>query len=442
MSKLPALYKKTLPQINNLVNYFGIPRDALASDEDIKRTWDNLPHELKNIPDNLRNHLIARMCVAVSTGLFDGAMNYIWNASILHLRERIRIFGLPVVDQILQKGNFEEKDLLSLQDNQLIDLYYKLNLINEEGYYFLQHNRDLRNHFSAAHPTIGNINSTEFLAFLNRCVNYALADSSSPTGVNPSNFIDAINGIIFTNEQTEFWIESLSKTHDSQRQILVSMLHGMYCDSAKTETSRKNVIKICKNLQEKFTSSIKSDLINNHHEYVVKGKSKKQKASAKFFEEIGALNLLNNTEKHNIYSKAIERLQNVHENFDNFYNEPPFAEYLYEISQQIPTRPDNIKEAYVLTIACCKVGNGCGNGSGVCTRAVRFYNEMIKDFTAIEITILIRLAKIDNNAFGVRLKTKKKCRENSYSLFALIDEKSIPVPCLKDYKDLKRLHTK
>ncbi|KST66217.1 hypothetical protein BC008_24915 [Mastigocoleus testarum BC008] len=43
------------------------------------------------------------MCVAVSVGLFDSAINYTWNASILKLREKVKNFGLPIVAQILQK---------------------------------------------------------------------------------------------------------------------------------------------------------------------------------------------------------------------------------------------------------------------------------------------------------------------------------------------------
>ena len=97
------------------------------------------------------------MCVAVSTGLFDSAINYIWNATILHLRDRVREFGLPVVGQI-QQQDFEEAHLLDLQDSELLDLCLKLNLITEDGFFFLDQCRDMRNNFSAAHPSIGKIN--------------------------------------------------------------------------------------------------------------------------------------------------------------------------------------------------------------------------------------------------------------------------------------------
>ena len=116
---LPSLPEAVLPAISDLIDTLGIPRNALASSEEIKHAWRDLSRELREIPINLRGELVARMCVAVSTGLFDGAMNYIWNAAILHLRDKIRIFGLPVVAQILRK-DFEEKHLLDLQDKNLL----------------------------------------------------------------------------------------------------------------------------------------------------------------------------------------------------------------------------------------------------------------------------------------------------------------------------------
>ena len=61
-----------LPQfhlaISQLTQALGIPRDLLASDEEIEYAWKDLPRELRNIPITIRGELMARMCVAVSTG--------------------------------------------------------------------------------------------------------------------------------------------------------------------------------------------------------------------------------------------------------------------------------------------------------------------------------------------------------------------------------------
>ena len=133
--QLPDLSVNTIPVINQLVETLNFPREVLASDEEIQYAWGNLPRELRNIPiDNIAPELIARMCIAISIGLFDGAINYIWNAAILRLREKVRKFGLSIVAQIKEK-DFENTDLVSLQDSQL-DLCLELNILNEEGFYF------------------------------------------------------------------------------------------------------------------------------------------------------------------------------------------------------------------------------------------------------------------------------------------------------------------
>lgn len=51
-------------------------------------------------------------------------------------KNKIRNFGLPIVAQILQ-SDFEEKHLLELQDSRLLELALKLNLVNEDGFFFL-----------------------------------------------------------------------------------------------------------------------------------------------------------------------------------------------------------------------------------------------------------------------------------------------------------------
>lgn len=99
---LPSLPTTILPAIAELTASLGIPREVLASAEEIEYAWRDLPRELREIPPELRGELMARMCVAVSTGLFDGAMNYAWNAAVLQLRQKIRNFGLPVVARTAQ----------------------------------------------------------------------------------------------------------------------------------------------------------------------------------------------------------------------------------------------------------------------------------------------------------------------------------------------------
>lgn len=131
---LPAI-DNTVKSVQNILSSLNLPRDIIASEEEISFAWKELPREISRIPNELRDGLIARMCVATSVGLFDGAINYIWNAVILNLRLRVRNFGFGLVAQTLNK-KFEEDDLNDLMDSELLDLCHKLELLSEEGYFF------------------------------------------------------------------------------------------------------------------------------------------------------------------------------------------------------------------------------------------------------------------------------------------------------------------
>ncbi|MGP2926059.1 hypothetical protein ACTVKR_18910 [Serratia bockelmannii] len=429
---LPALPSTVLPAIAELTAALGIPREVLASQDEIEYAWRDLPRELREIPGDLRGELIARMCVAVSAGLFDGAMNYSWNAAVLQLRQKIRNFGLAIVAQI-QQNDFEEKHLVELQDSRLLDLCLKLNIINEDGFFFLDQCREVRNNFSAAHPTMGTVNDREFTTFLNRCVRYALADSSSPRGVDISAFISAIKGQRFNDHQCQIWVQRLTETHDAQRQILVNMIHGIYCDPVTAEQSRLNSIDICTRLSNAFTSTIKSALINNHSDYIAKGLEEKHTASLQFFEKLGLLGLLNESEQHVVFSRAIERLWNVHNSMNNFYNEPPFAERLLEVTLQGAV-PETIQDSFVQTVVCCRVGNGYG----ISNAAVNYYNEIIRSFSPREVAILVRAAVDNTSVIGRRIASHTSCRRNLKTALELIDPASVSSSVRTDYDRLTR----
>ncbi|MEN5005235.1 hypothetical protein [Stenotrophomonas indicatrix] len=417
---LPALPATVLPAIAALTASLGIPRTVLASDEEIAYAWRDLPREIREIPSELRDALIARMCVAVSTGLFDGAINYAWNAAIIQLRSKVKNFGLPIVAQILQ-ADFEERHLLELQDSRLLDLCLKLNLITEDGFFFLDQCRDVRNNYSAAHPTIGSINDREFVTFLNRCVRYALADTSSPRGVDIGAFIAAVKGARFTGNQFGVWLQRLNATHDAQRQLLVAMVHGIYCDPNASEPGRLNSLDVCESLKASFNAATRSDLVNRHSEYAAKGDEPRHTASVQFFEKLGLLVLLNESEQHAVFFRATERLWNAHNGMNNFYNEPPFAERLYEISQQGAV-PETVQEHFVQTISCCYVGNGYGVSWG----AAATYEMLVKSFSPREIAAMIRLAASNQTILGRRVAGLSSCRQRLKQALHLIDPASVP----------------
>lgn len=427
--KLPAVIDSTLPALAALTTALGVPREILASDEEIEAAWGSLPRVLKKIPPQRRTEELGRMCVAVAVGLFDGAINYVWNATILELREKVKAFGLTVVRQVTGDSIFNEEALVDLKDAELLDLCLKLNLITEDGFFFLDQCRDIRNNFSAAHPAVGKIDDSEFIAFVNRCAKYGLGDEKNPVGVDIQAFVTALKAGKFSQEQEGQWVQRLKDTHEAQRELLFGTLHGMFCDPALSEETRLNALSISRSFADNFTSKIQSDLIDRHQDYLAKGDSKRHGASQQYFEKLGLLAILGDAERHGIISNACKRLFSVHQAFDNFYNEPPFAERLYQIIGQVPV-PDTVKEELVETVVTCAVGNPYG----VSRAAYPVYTKMIKGFTPSEIVIMLRLPET-RTIVGTRIGAYTRCKNSFSQLVSLIDPESVPTKYKRIYKE-------
>jgi hypothetical protein len=410
-----------------LTKALGVERNILPADDQILHVWSNLPRLIAKTPPEHRSDTIVRMCVAVASGLFDSAINYAWNAAIIELRNKVRRFGLPVIPQILDK-DFDDAALVDLKDVELLSLCLKLNLITEDGYFLRDQNRDIRNNFSAAHPTMGSLDEYEFLNFLNRCGSHALTDEKNPRGVDIKAFISAIKASRFTNDQAPLWVSRLTDTFDAQREALFGTLHGIYCDPNSGEEARQNALQIFEPFKTLLSPKSQSDLVDRHQDYKAKGDEKRSKASSQLFEKLGLLSLLGDTELHAIFTTASANLLSVHNAMNNFYNEPPFARRLAEIMSGSAV-PVSAQFAVVDAVTTCAVGNPYG----VARAAMPQYEQMIKSFSPNEVAIMLNFGSLPKTTVGQRVKAYPDCRKRFAYLVTLIASSSVPTQSRAQY---------
>lgn len=429
---LPAVGGMTAPMLTSLTNALGVSRTVLAADDQIEHAWSNLPRLLGRIPLEHRSETLVRMCVAVATGLFDAAINYAWNAAVVELREKVRRFGLAVVPQVTGKP-FDEGALVDLKDADLLHLCLKLNLISEEGYFLLDQCRDIRNNFSAAHPTMGTLDETEFLSFLNRCAKHALSNERNPRGVDIQGMIAAVKGPRCTTPQLDAWAERLAQTFDAQRELLVGTLHGIFCDPASGEEARVNALWICERLAPSFSPRTKSDLVDRHQDYLAKGDEARHKASLGLFERLGLLSLLGEAELHALVTSAARNLLAVHNAFNNFYNEPPFAERLAAVTSQNRV-PETAQYEFVHAVVICATGNQWG----VSNAAMADYAKMIRSFSPQEVRIMLQLPTL-NTIVRSRVLAYARCRAQFAQLVRLLDASTVPTPARPAYEEWWRV---
>jgi hypothetical protein len=423
---LPSVIEVTGPMLTALTAALGVERSILAADHQIAHVWSNLPRLISRIPPEQRSETLVRMCVAVAAGLLDSAINYAWNAAIIELRDKVRRFGLTVVPQVIGRP-FDEAALLDLRDADLLQHCLELNLISEHGYFLLDQCRDVRNNFSAAHPSMGALDEDEFLNFLNRVARHALANERNPRGVDVQAFIGAVKSARFSAAQVETWRTRIAATFDAQRDVLFGTLHGIYCDPGSGEEARLNALAICQAFGATMTPRARSGLVDRHQDYRAKGDEARHKASQQFFERVGVLSLLGDAEVHSLITSAAKNLLSVHNGVDNFYNERPFADRLAGLAAQNRI-PDSAQYAFVDAVVTCATGNWYG----VARAAMPAYRAMIRSFSPAEIKIMLDLAA-GQTIVGNLIRGSTDCRGRFKQLVELLDSKSVPTSARTAY---------
>lgn len=421
---LPTVTATTDDVLTQVTTALGVPRAVLPSKEQIDHSWANLPRLLGMIPPELRDERMIRLCVAVSVGLFDSAINYAWNSTVVELRMKIVRFGLPIVAQLTSKA-IDEKKLSELMDHELLKLCLELNLITEEGYFKLDQCRDIRNNFSAAHPAVGALDEDEVVNFISRCAREALSSINVPAGVNFKALVTAVRAGDFSVDQSDYWSQSIKGTHSAQRELIATALHGMYCDDTLGQTGRNNCALLFPAAID--VDGVPSKVIDHHQEYVGKGDAQKAAASRDFFTRFGLLDLLSEPERHAIISTACDRLMAAHQGTNNFYNEPPFAERLQEIVSAA-SLPDSVRMKYVHTVVACAIGNQYG----VSWTAEGFYQQMIRNFTPKAMEAMFDLPG-SKSIVGSRIASYARCRLRFAEIAGLLQEVSIPTKLKKAY---------
>ena len=122
----------------------------------------------------------------------------------------------------------------------------------------------------------------------------------------------------------------------------------------------------------------------------------------------------------------------VHQGFDNFYNEPPFAERLYNITKESGV-PDSAKDEYVKVVTTCYVGNVYGYSRG----AIEYYSEMIKSFSPKEIEIMLNLVS-KKCILKSRIEQSIECNKRYKKAVSLINPESVPVSIKVKYNKLSK----
>lgn len=391
--------------VDNLTNALSIPRGVLPSKEEIDHALYDLPRELNKIPLRLRDEFIARATVATAVGLFDGAIVYIWDSVIKELRSKVAAFGTAMIKQVLDSKKNDDF-LKDMTDAELLELCYQLNIIDEQGYFFLSQCREIRNQASVAHPSTMTLDDRELIVFISRCCKYGLSTPTDIKGMDLKILISVLESSETSQSNLSTLAVHISNTFQLQQEFIIQMLYSKYIDPSLPGQQRDNALQLAILLKKQFTNKIQMNLVSQHNELRIKGDSASKSAanSRKFFESVGLLSSLESSEQVAIFKKGIDNLQQAHWGINNFYTEPAFADRLNDISKQISPIPEIVINEYIQTLMDCYLGNAYG----VSNMAVDDYYAMLTNLTPKGIQALLDYLSTMDESNSISGKKWKK----------------------------------
>lgn len=144
-------------EFQDFLQNLSLPTDnVIATTEERRIIGENLPAFIGSIDKDLKAdaRYLSKFVGATAIGLFDAALNYIWNEVVLNLRKKAVMYGVDIFfDAAVGGKNRElfssEADLSGLKDQVLLDACRKLELISDVVYMKLCHILTMRNQVAA-----------------------------------------------------------------------------------------------------------------------------------------------------------------------------------------------------------------------------------------------------------------------------------------------------
>lgn len=413
-------------QFEAYLGSLGLPQDNILADSSQRRiVEDNFPRFILSLSDDIRrdSRYLSKFAAASAIGLFDAALNYIWNEVVVNLRQKSVVYGLDLFYDTAVGGErrdlYEaEEDLSGIKDKVLLDACFKLELISENIYKKLTHILIMRNDIGASHPNDASINAFELMGWLQTCVQEVIHDKPSEAAIQVKAFInnlrtqeDVIDAQTLQHMQSKIK-ELRTKNIDS----LLQTIFGMYVDPKTENVLRKNISLIapiiwdCAGDGIKYNIGIRLDgYRNNLH--------KKKFSFGSEFLEFCDGNQYKTIEARTIeLDSLLDELVTNHNAYDNFYHEVPPARKINSYVKKESDIPKERTKKLIKTILECRLGNGRYYHQGVSPSGKVVYDEILNKLS--DKNIITAIICFYSPSIKVML-SNQYCKKHAVSIFKL-----------------------
>lgn len=392
---------------------------------------------LVEFEDRGRAMYLSKFLAAVGAGLFDAALNYLWDETVAELRRRIASYDLAyfydvaVTSPERRKHLRTEDDLTKVEDQELIRAAREIALISEVGYQQLDLIRYMRNHASAAHPNQNDILAFQLLGSLQTCIREVITLPESHevaetrrllTNVRAGN-VDATTA----GATAEFFRGLIQVQADN----IAAGLFGIYVDPNSTEKARDGVRLLLPHLWPMVGEDQRQHFGVRYGRFVANGDNAQAALARQLLDVVGASPYLPEPVRVSELAAAIDELLVAHRGYNNFYAEPAPARRLDALAG------DHVPEAVRAPYVAVLVETFLTNGNGVAWNADPHYQAMISRLSTEEAEAALRRLFDETTQSSLRWDSARR----KYGELLDLLEPKITRPVARDLMDAIRSFT-
>jgi hypothetical protein len=378
------------------LEFLDLPTDNVLVE---MKEREKVIYNMAMVIDNLNNeqkekaYYISKFIASCAAGLFDAALNYLWNETIINLQRKIVCFDLnyffdSTITNSDHRSNFRtEEDLKKLDDWELIRGCRETGLISDIGFKHLDYIRDMRNFASAAHPNQTQLTGLQLATWLETCIIEVLAKEPSGPVLEIKRLLNSIRTENLDKVNIIPTIHNIQKLPEDLAHSLLRAIFGMYTDTNLAQNVRDNIDLISKAVWNRSDSPAKKDIGLKYAIFSVNAEQNRKELAKEFLFKVDGLSYLAEDQLAAEINEKLDSLLKAHYDFNNFYNEEPHARTLSKLIPSTGNIPDMVRHNYVKTLIICRLGNSYG----VSFAAQPYYDKLISMFRDYEIIESIKL---------------------------------------------------
>ncbi|NTW99581.1 MAG: hypothetical protein HGB35_06580, partial [Geobacteraceae bacterium] len=256
----------------------------------------NVDVVLQQIPETQRAESIylSKFLAATAGGLFDAALNYLWDETIQEIRKRVIQYD---VEYLYDNATHEEKrkrlkgpdDIVKLDDSELIQGARNIGLISELGYKHLDYIRYMRNWASAAHPNQNQLTGLQLISWLETCIKEVISLPLSTIAIEIKQLLANIKSNSLSAENARQIAPFFANLVAKQVSNLASGFSGIYVDPTSSPQSRQNINLLLPYLWERVDEDTRQGFGIKYGKFVANNEQERAAFARQFLEVVDAV---------------------------------------------------------------------------------------------------------------------------------------------------------